>query len=103
MLSGRQIDAIVIVRPSKHVLLKRETDFHQPVRIGYDNGFNKTASIRLKIAVFTPMPKATTNNPVAVNPGDFRSNRNVYRRCFSKGIYPGIVNYLERRVVALMS
>src|SRR5579864_1778346 len=41
-------------------------------------------SIRLKIAVFAPIPNASVSIATAANPGDFASIRNPYRMSCSR-------------------
>src|SRR4029077_17625422 len=43
------------------------------------SGRSRSASAKLKIAVFAPMPKARETAAIAVNPGFFASIRNVCR------------------------
>jgi hypothetical protein len=42
------------------------------------------ASTTLKMAVFAPMPSASADTATVVNAGDFRRNRNAYRRSSSR-------------------
>src|SRR5580704_5184955 len=51
---------------------------------GYGRGFNKTPFTTENSAVFAPIPSASVNTAIAVNPGFFNKTRNPYRTSCQK-------------------
>src|SRR5580692_7789518 len=51
---------------------------------GYGSGFNKTPFTTENSDVFAPIPSASVNTAIAVNPGFFSKSRNPYRTSCQK-------------------
>jgi hypothetical protein len=55
----------------------------QPILLWKGSGRSMIESTSEKIAVFAPIPSASVNTAVSVNPGDFRNCRNANFRSLS--------------------